>query len=240
MIYNKNINSYFINKSFVTIPYNLSTKSLVPRINYNKMLRCSMHRSTGTFHYMGTIVAPKIKCNTSIKRYLPDQGYKAMRVNAIKTGKNETTGHNIYDTKASTATGQEIPQHEKSHIIVRDNETGLDVALLTSAKNPGKGNEFLAKENVNGDILPNGDPKPQYVRALTVPRYSQESLAYEEDTKATSFLQQYDKEINSFVKKSGTYKKIPLYRTTKDSSNLYHPDGKPIYDKHGKEISYYN
>ena len=52
-----------------------------------------------------------------------------------------------------TSTGRDVPQHEQSHIMVRDNETGLDVALLTNAKNPNKGNEFLAAENVKGDLF---------------------------------------------------------------------------------------
>lgn len=174
-------------QKIVTISYSYYPRNMKTKSNYNKVLIRSMHKSSGTLHYMGTIVAPKIKCNFCIKRYLPDHGYTAIRVNAIKTGKHETTGHNIYDTKASTATGQDIPQHEQSHVVVRDNKTGLDVALLTSAKNPLKGNEFLAAENVKGDILPDGKPKPQYRRALKDPRYSQESSAYEEDVKATAF-----------------------------------------------------
>lgn len=57
---------------------------------------------------------------------------------------------------------------------------------------------------------------------------------------ATALLKKYETETNNFVKKTGIYKKIPIYRTTKDSPTLYHPDGRPIFDKNGNEIDYDN
>jgi hypothetical protein len=80
----KKIGVSFSNKTFdqCSMPYitftrsntSLCLKKNLTIINYNKILIRSMHRSTGTLHFMGTIVAPKIKCNASIKRYLPDNG----------------------------------------------------------------------------------------------------------------------------------------------------------------------
>jgi hypothetical protein len=204
-------------------------------VTHYNILKRTMHRATNAYHYIGTKLVPSRSLNTINKRYLPDKGYKGYNINSLKKGKDPITGHNIYDT-----TGCEVPQHEKAHIIVRDNATGLDVAVLTSAKDPQKGNLLLAPENYKGDTLPNGKPKPQFIRSFEQPRYSKESSAYQEDTAATAFLQKYDKETNDFVKKSGTYKKVSLYRTTKDASNLYHPNGKPIYDDNGKEIDYDN
>lgn len=185
---------------------------------------------------------PKINHNPWIGkvRYYPDQGYSVRRPLNKIIGKDPKTGHNIYEGNVVTAKGQELPQHENSHAIVRDNETGKDVGILTSAKDPKKGNINIAPENYKGDVLSNGQAKPQQFRAFNEPRFSVDTLNMVEDVQATAFVQKYDKELNDAVKKANTHHKPAKLRINKDSSQLYHQDGRPIYDSKGNEIDYDN
>jgi hypothetical protein len=40
------------------------------------------------------------------------------------------------------------------------------------------------------------------------------------------------------LNKSSTHTKAPIKRVHKDSSELYHENGQPIFDVHGNEIEY--
>lgn len=98
---------------------------------------------------VGLLERPEIILNhIGNNKNKPDQGYTRFRLKSTLKGKDPKTVANIYNTNAVAANEQELPQHENSHIIVRDNETGKDVAILTSAKNLKKGTEYLVPEIV--------------------------------------------------------------------------------------------
>ena len=188
-----------------------------------------MHRATSNIPaFSCTYVTPVRRMIHLSKRGLPDQGYKAFRPKNKITGKDPKTGHNIYESDVVTSEGKELPLHEQSHVSIRDNATNIDVGLLTSQK----GNAFISSTNYKGQN------KAQYFRPYDTSRYSAESSNMKEDSAATEYLKKFDKEINDAVKIYSKFKRPGLYRVDKNSSKLHHEDGKPIYDKNGKEIDY--
>jgi hypothetical protein len=162
----------------------------------------------------------------------PDQGYIAVKTDSVVVGKDPQTGNNVYESNVVTATGQQLPLHEQSHTIIRDNETGKDVGVLTSAKNPNKGNLKIAEENYKGE------PKAQFFRAFDQPRDSTTSTNVAEDVKITQYLKKHENALNDVVKKANNYIKPSIARFDKDSPQLYYENGLPIFDKNGKEIDY--
>ena len=205
------------------------------RIESNLIKKRTMFKqaTSSIMHNVGTKLIPSQKNITINRNYVPGKGYIAHNVTNNVVGKDSKTGHKIYDNNVVTATGKSLPLHENSHTIVRDNETGLDVGVLTSAKDPQKGNINIANENYKGE------QKMQQFRAFSVPRfYNDEVSTIRKNSNATTFLEKYNNEIDDAVKKSNNYTKPALARVNKDSPQLYHENGLPIFDKDGKEIDY--
>ena len=133
-----------------------------------------------------------------------------------------------------------LPQHETSHTTIIDNQKNLPVAVLSSCKKVSKGFEFLSQNNYKGDILQNGQPKEQWMRPYDHPRYYEDSQVVTKNIPATEFVNasQNAEKIDSMLNKSNTHKKVPIKRVHKDSSELYHENGQPIFDSQGYEIDY--
>jgi hypothetical protein len=213
------------------------------KISYNKVYKRNMHRATNMFHYMGTRLLPPVHQITINKRNLPNQGYTYYKPSSTMKGNDPIKKHNIYDANIVTSTGQPLPLHEISHFSIIDKETGLAVGVLTSSQDPKKGNIFVAFENYQGDKLPpksDGDikNKPQFVRLYDNPRYVQECNNKEYNSKVQTFLDKYANEIDKILAIHKNKNQIPVVRFDKDSSQFYHENGLPIFDKNGKEIDY--
>lgn len=186
----------------------------------NKAVNMNLIRQTGTgFSTQSQVINPTMLKN--IQRNNPGQGYRAGN----------------YHEDVRTATGKELPQHEKAHVNIIDNETGKNVAVFSSCKKTNKGFEFISKQNINEDTLQNGKPKEQWAASLKTPRCHDENI-FVEDEKATIFANQHKKNIDAMLNKSNTHTKVPIKRVHKDSSELYHENGQPIFDVYGNEIEY--
>jgi hypothetical protein len=184
----------------------LQKTKIVVLVTHCHIQKRKMHRATNMFHYMGTKLVPTVKLNFIQKRNKPDYGYTILKTKNKIVGKDPKTGHNIYESDLVTTTGKELPLHEQSHAVVRDNETNKDVGVLTSAKSLTKGNIYVAPENYKGDTLPNGKTKPQFYRAFDTPRYSALSENMVEEHQGAAFAKKYNKELNDAVKKSINHK----------------------------------
>lgn len=133
------------------------------------------------------LIASKKLINIS-QRNNPDHGYTVVRPIKKIIGKDSQIGHNIYESEVVTVKGQQLPLHENSHAIERDNETGKDIGLLTSAKSSKKSTINIAPENYKGDLLPNGMSKPQQFIAYQTPRYTKHLKNMKENSHRLHYL----------------------------------------------------
>ena len=166
--------------------------------------------------------------STPQQRYYPGHGYR-------------TVMHKSKTSDVKTSTNKDLPQHETTHINVVDNETGLSVGVYSSCKDANKGFVKVASENYAGDKTNNNNPnspsKAQYFKAYDNPRYINEQ-DYQHHTEAQIFTNKYEKEMDNIVSNANKQPKIPIKRVHKDSPELYHENGLPIYDSKGNEIDY--
>jgi hypothetical protein len=172
---------------------------------------------------------------TDVRCYVtpPGEGYTAYRYDTTeKTEPN--TGKKIKVPDVVDATGQEVPSHEGSHIIIRDNQTEKDVGLLTS--NPKA--LYVAPHNVENQLKKDDSPKEQRMRIYDQPRSSVTACAAKEYPKGTNFLQKYDTVVDVHVVASGITDKPADKRVNRDAGELFHENGYPVYDEKGKLIEY--
>jgi hypothetical protein len=193
-----------------------------------------MFRVKAIASYLGKYSTPY----ASSARYYPGHGYIA--ANDTKSILTTPDGEVKTETNIRTITGALPPQHESSHTLIIDNQTKLTVALLTSCKSKAKGHIKIADYNYKDqkvDSSPNAKNKPQYMVMLETPRkIPMEHLNKNEA--ATALLEENKDKVDKAVIDSKINKKIPLVRVHKDSSVLYHENGRLIeYDKNGNEIS---
>jgi hypothetical protein len=171
---------------------------------------------------------PNIQRDNISKRYYPGQGYR----NVVHKNKG-------VDSK--TTTNKDLPQHETTHVNIIDKETGQSVGVYSSCKNAQKGFKKVANYNYNGDKVNNNNPtspqKAQYVKIYDNPRVIDEEN-YEPHPNAQSFSDKHEKELDNIVSEANKVQKIPVKRLHKDSPELYHENGSPIYDTKGNEIDY--
>ena len=212
-------------KSIVTIISRVSKRTMHTTRNIaNKGVNMNLIRHTNSVGALGNNTNTALTNPTNLKniqRNFPGQGYRAGN----------------YHEDARTATGKELPKHEKSHTNIIDNETNKNVAILSSCKKIHKGCKFIATENVKGDVLPNGKPKEQWGITFEKPRCHDENI-FVEDNKATEFVTKHKKNIDDMLNNTNAHTNAPHKRVHKDSPELYHENGQPIFDKHGKEIEY--
>ena len=149
-------------------------------------------------------------------------------------GKGYIAGN--YEKDTTTSTGRELPKHEEAHVIIKDNETGFAVAVLSSCKDESKGFTKLADVNYKNQILQNGQPKEQWMRSFDYPR--QEDGTFIENKAATDFVNKHSDKVDALLHKTEVHKGIPSKRVNKNSSELFHENGQPIFDSNGDEIDY--
>ena len=78
------------------------------------------------------------------------------------------------------------------------------------------------------------------MRPYDNPRYYEDSQVVKKNIPATEFVNnpQNSAKIDTMLHKSNTHNKVPSKRVHKDSSELYHENGQPIFDSQGYEIDY--
>lgn len=184
-----------------------------------------------------TSLLSPLELNRIDKRFTPGKGYTAFDVVVIeKTDVN--TGQKTKISEVVAGNGQQVPLHEKSHTVLRDNETGKDVAVLTSAKNIAKGNVLISNDNYKGQVDNTGKPKKQYMRTYDQPRDSRDAKGMKENLQATNHAKKHDSVIDQHISQSQVSEKPAIVRYDKDAPELYHENGSPIYDENGTEIDY--
>jgi hypothetical protein len=182
-------------------------------------------------------------------RSYPGKGYTAAdHVKTIIGTKSD--GKPLLESDVRSATGKKTLKHEESHTIIRDNETDVEIGVLSSCKKPEKGFQKVADTNYKEQTvgISNKDPtktKPQFMKLFDIDRIHEKEALVKNEA-ATAFMKQHDSTIDAIVRNASVTKtepkeaisKFKISRVHKDSSSLYHENGQPIFDTNGNEIDY--